>query len=153
MREFTIYCDGACRGNPGPGAYGVIRVCQGKEAEFSAVVENTTNNRMELLGAIVGIESLDETSKVQIVTDSQYLQKGMTQWIQGWQRRGWRTSKNKEVLNRDLWERLIAVAGKHEVEWEWVRGHNDHPYNERCDRLANQAIDDYLARDRFRGST
>ncbi|MCZ6794607.1 MAG: ribonuclease HI [Planctomycetota bacterium] len=146
MREVTIYCDGACRGNPGLGAYGVILVCDHDEKELDAVVERTTNNRMELQAAIAGLETLTEPCKVRVVTDSQYVCRGMTEWVEQWEKRGWKTAGKKDVMNRDLWERLIDAAGVHEVDWEWVRGHQGHPYNERCDRLANQAIDAHLSR-------
>jgi len=151
LHEVDLYCDGACRGNPGLGGYGAILVCDGVEKEISGVVEQTTNNRMELLAAIKGFEVLTELCRVHVVTDSQYLHKGMTEWIHGWRRRGWRTSSKSPVLNRDLWERLSELAEGHEVTWEWVRGHEGHVYNERCDRLANRAMDEYSGRSGGRG--
>ena len=145
-RQVTVYCDGACRGNPGLGAYAAILVSEGDEKEIYAAVERTTNNRMELQAVIEALETLNEPCRVRVVTDSQYVYRGMTEWIHNWQKRGWRTSGNKRVLNRDLWEKLLDESRRHEVEWEWVRGHDGHPFNERCDRLANRAMDEYLGR-------
>ena len=144
LRRVTIYCDGACRGNPGVGGYGVILQCEGHVKELSGVAPQTTNNRMELTAAIEGLSYLKERSSVSMVTDSQYLKKGMTEWIQSWLLKGWKTSGRKEVLNRDLWERLLDLCKRHVVRWEWVRGHAGHELNERCDRLANEAIEHYL---------
>ncbi len=135
-----IYSDGACSGNPGPGGYGTILRYGRHEREFSGYAELTTNNRMEMLGAIVGLEALKRPCSVRLTTDSQYLVKGMTEWVQGWRRNGWRNSKKEEVANRDLWERLLALAGIHQIEWIWVRGHDGHPENERCDELARKEI-------------
>lgn len=135
-----IYSDGACSGNPGPGGYGTILRYGKHEKELSGYDPETTNNRMELLGAIVGLEALTRPCVVRLTTDSQYLVKGITEWIEGWQRKGWKNSKKEEVANRDLWERLLAATARHQVEWVWVRGHAGHEENERCDELARAAI-------------
>ncbi|MFK5925037.1 MAG: ribonuclease HI [Desulfuromusa sp.] len=138
--QVEIFSDGACSGNPGPGGYGTI-LRQGKhEKELSGYAAETTNNRMEMLGAITGLEALKRPCCVCLTTDSQYLVKGMTEWIEGWQRKGWKNSKKVEVANRDLWERLLALAGKHQIEWVWVKGHAGHLENERCDELARLEI-------------
>ena len=135
-----IFSDGACSGNPGPGGYGTILRFNGVEKELSGFDPKTTNNRMELLGAIAGLEMLSRPCQVRATTDSQYLVKGMTEWIEGWVKKGWKNSQKKEVLNRDLWERLLSLCEKHQVEWVWVRGHDGHDENERCDELARAAI-------------
>ena len=135
-----IFSDGACSGNPGPGGWGTILRSGGQVRELSGYAPQTTNNRMEMLGAIAGLEALKRPCRVRITTDSQYLVKGMTEWIHGWQKKGWKNSKKEEVLNRDLWERLLELSRKHQVEWTWVRGHAGHPENERCDELARAAI-------------
>ncbi len=135
-----IFSDGACSGNPGPGGWGTILRAGGQTKELSGFAPQTTNNRMELLGAIAGLEALKRPCKVRLTTDSQYLVKGMTEWIHGWRRNGWKNSKKEEVLNRDLWERLLELSRLHQVEWVWVRGHNGHAENERCDELARAAI-------------
>jgi ribonuclease HI len=145
LRRVILYCDGACRGNPGVGGYGVVLLCDGHQKELSGAVELTTNNRMELQAAIAGLEVLKEPCRVRAVTDSQYLKKGISEWIHEWQRRGWKTSKRGDVLNRDLWERLLELSRFHQLEWEWVRGHGGDVLNERCDELANEAIDRLLA--------
>ncbi len=139
-RVVEIFVDGACRGNPGPGGYGIILRYQGKTKEISGCHPKTTNNRMELTAVIKALESLRRPSRVKLFTDSNYVVKGMTEWLPGWIQRGWQNSKKKAVLNRDLWEKLAALAKKHRVEWIWVRGHAGHPENERCDKLARQAI-------------
>jgi ribonuclease HI len=143
-RVVTLYVDGACRGNPGVGAYASILLCDGHEKTLSGTVERTTNNRMELTAAITGLSELKEKCRVRIYTDSQYLKNGMTEWIHSWRARGWKTSGKKDVLNRDLWEKLLEVAGRHEIEWHWVAGHSGDPLNERCDQLANEAMDRFL---------
>lgn len=136
-----IFSDGACSGNPGPGGYGTILRCGKHVKELSGYAPATTNNRMEMLGAITGLESLTRPCQVRVTTDSQYLVKGMTEWIAGWQRKGWKNSKKEEVANRDLWERLLELCSRHAVEWVWVRGHAGHAENERCDELARAAIE------------
>lgn len=139
-QNVEIFSDGACSGNPGPGGYGTILRYGKHERELSGYDELTTNNRMELMGAIVGLEALKRPCRVRLTTDSQYLVKGMTEWLQGWQRNGWRNSKKEEVANRDLWERLTAQANIHQIEWLWVKGHAGHEENERCDELARHEI-------------
>lgn len=135
-----IFSDGACSGNPGPGGYGTI-LRHGKHVkELSGFAAETTNNRMEMLGAIAGLEALKHPCRVCLTTDSQYLVKGMTEWIEGWQKKGWKNSKKEEVANRDLWERLLALAKIHQIDWVWVKGHAGHLENERCDELARQEI-------------
>jgi len=138
--DVKIFCDGACSGNPGPGGYGCIVRENGLDKEFTGGAEMTTNNRMELMAAIVGIESLTAPSKVVLISDSQYLTKGMSEWIAGWQRRAWVNSAGKSVLNRDLWEKLLFVSRCHNIRWSWIKGHNGHIENERCDALARNAI-------------
>ncbi|ABL00537.1 ribonuclease HI [Pelobacter propionicus] len=135
-----IYCDGACSGNPGPGGYGAILRYNGHEKEIRGSEAHTTNNRMELTAAMEALRLLTRPCRITIVTDSQYLVKGMTEWIQGWQRRGWQNSKKEPVLNRDLWEELLKLSAHHDVSWQWIRGHAGHAENERCDSLARQAI-------------
>lgn len=136
-----IFCDGACSGNPGIGGYGSILRCGGKVKELSGAEGLTTNNRMEMSAAIAALEALTRPCEVVITTDSQYLAKGMTEWISGWVKRGWVNSKKEAVLNRDLWERLLALSKIHKITWVWVRGHNGHVENERCDELARAAIE------------
>jgi len=135
-----IFTDGACSGNPGPGGWGVLLRCNGAEKELSGGEVSTTNNRMEMMGAIVALESLTKPSRVKLHTDSQYVQKGATEWLPGWVKRGWKTADKKPVKNVDLWQRLQAAMQPHQVEFIWVRGHNGHAENERVDRLAVEAI-------------
>jgi ribonuclease HI len=141
--QIEIFCDGACSGNPGIGGYGSILRCGAKVKELSGAEGATTNNRMEMSGAIAALEALSRPCEVLVTTDSQYLVKGMTEWISGWVKRGWVNSKKEPVLNRDLWERLLALSKVHKIKWAWVRGHNGHLENERCDELARAAIDDF----------
>jgi len=136
-----IYTDGACRGNPGPGGWGVLLRFGNVEKELSGGEAQTTNNRMELMAAIKALESLTKPSQVKLYTDSQYVQKGATEWLLGWIKRGWQTADKKPVKNVDLWQRLQASLTPHKVQFIWVRGHNGHPENERVDQLAVQAID------------
>ena len=138
--EVELFCDGACSGNPGPGGYGAILRCRGVEKELSGAAPETTNNRMELTAALEGLLLLNRPCRVTVVTDSQDLVKGMTEWMAGWLRSGWKNSKKEPVLNRDLWERLLEAAKQHQVRWQWVRGHAGHSENERCDLLAREAI-------------
>ena len=135
-----IYADGACKGNPGPGGWGVLLRAGGAEKELFGGERETTNNRMELTAVIRALEALKRRCKVRLYTDSQYVQKGISQWIHDWKRRGWRTAEKKPVKNEDLWRRLDELAGGHDIEWHWVRGHAGHPENERADALANKAI-------------
>lgn len=137
-----IYTDGACRGNPGPGGWGVLLRYKGKEKHLYGAEALTTNNRMELTAAIMGLEHLTRGCKVRLTTDSQYVMKGITEWLANWRRRGWKTADKKPVKNADLWQRLDAACQRHQVEWTWVRGHNGHPENELADQLANRAIDE-----------
>jgi ribonuclease HI len=135
-----IHTDGACSGNPGPGGWGAILHWNGHEKELSGAEADTTNNRMELMAAIASLEALKRRSKVRLVTDSTYVRDGVTKWIHGWKRNGWKTAAKKPVKNDDLWKRLDAIASKHDVQWEWVKGHAGHPENERADQLARDAI-------------
>jgi ribonuclease HI len=140
MPSVQLYSDGACSGNPGAGGFGTILRSGEKNVELSGCEQLTTNNRMEMMGVIAGLEALKKPCKVKITTDSNYVLKGMTEWIKGWQRNNWKNSQKKDVLNRDLWERLLSAAEPHQLEWEWIRGHNGHIENERCDFLAREAI-------------
>lgn len=133
-----IFTDGACKGNPGTGGWGALLRFGGQEKELFGGEANTTNNRMELLAVIRALESLNRRCRVQVHTDSQYVQKGISEWIHGWKRRGWKTADNSPVKNADLWRQLDALASQHEVEWRWVRGHAGHVENERADALANR---------------
>ena len=135
-----IYTDGACRGNPGPGGWGVLLRFNDKEKELWGGEAGTTNNRMELMAAIRALEALKRPSRVKLYTDSLYVMKGITTWIHDWKRRGWRTAEKKPVKNEDLWRELDVLAARHEIEWHWVKGHNGHPENERADALANKGI-------------
>ena len=135
-----IYSDGACRGNPGPGGWGVLLRSNGAEKELFGGEAATTNNRMELMAVIRALEALKRPSRVKLYTDSLYVMKGITIWILDWKRRGWRTADKKPVKNEDLWRRLDELAARHDIEWHWVRGHAGHPENERADRLANKGI-------------
>ena len=136
--EVILYADGACSGNPGPGGWAVIltEAETGRSREMSGGEKRTTNNRMELIAAISGLEALAKPSEVKVVTDSQYVVKGMTEWIGNWIAKDWRTAGKKPVKNVDLWQRLLVISGKHKVSWQWIEGHAGHPENERCDRLA-----------------
>ncbi|PWE17651.1 ribonuclease HI [Marinicauda salina] len=136
----TIHTDGACSGNPGPGGWGAVLEWKGHEREISGAEPETTNNRMELMAAIRALETLKRPSKVRIVTDSVYVRDGVTRWIHGWKKNGWRTSAKKPVKNEDLWRRLDEAAARHDVSWEWIKGHAGHPENERADALAREAI-------------
>lgn len=133
-----IYTDGACRGNPGPGGWGVLLLWRGEEKEMFGGEPDSTNNRMELMAAIQGLESLKRKGNVRIHTDSTYVKDGITKWIHAWKKNGWRTSARKPVKNEDLWKRLETALSGHEVEWFWVKGHSGHPENERADELARQ---------------
>jgi ribonuclease HI len=135
-----IYSDGACKGNPGPGGWGALLVTDGHRKEISGGEANTTNNRMEMTAVIRALESLKRPSTVEVHTDSQYVQKGISEWMTGWKKRNWRTADGKPVKNQDLWLQLDALSQLHRVEWKWVRGHNGHPENERADALANQGV-------------
>ncbi len=136
----TIHTDGACSGNPGPGGWGVILQWDGHTRELKGGEAHTTNNRMELMAAIMALEALKRPCDVDLHTDSEYLRQGITDWINGWKRNGWRTAARKPVKNTDLWQRLDAAVGRHTVHWHWVRGHSGHDLNERADELAREAI-------------
>lgn len=140
--EVIIYTDGACKGNPGPGGWGVLLRSGDHEKTLHGGEPLTTNNRMELMAAIMALETLRRPSRVLLHTDSQYVMKGMTEWLPGWKRRGWVTADKKPVKNVDLWQRLEQAAARHALRWAWVRGHNGDPGNERADALANQGIAD-----------
>lgn len=135
-KQVQVHTDGACLGNPGPGGWAALLEWRGIERELAGGEPATTNNRMELMAAIAALEALKEPCEVALSTDSQYLRQGITEWLPGWRRRGWKTAGGEPVKNRDLWERLDAAAGRHAVQWHWVRGHAGHPQNERVDRLA-----------------
>lgn len=134
-----LYTDGSCLGNPGPGGYGVVLEYQHHRKELSQGFSCTTNNRMEMLACIEGLKALTRDCAVIITTDSQYVKQGIEKWMHGWKRNGWRTSAKKPVKNQDLWQKLDHELQRHEVRWDWVKGHSGHPQNERCDELARQA--------------
>lgn len=142
--ETEMFTDGACRGNPGPGGWGVLLRFNDHEKTLYGAEAATTNNRMELMAAIKGLESLKRPCKVRLTTDSQYVMKGIQEWMDNWKRRGWKTATRKPVKNVDLWQRLDRIAREHDIEWRWVRGHSGHPENEQADMLANKAIDELL---------
>jgi len=145
MTKVDIYTDGACRGNPGPGGWGAVLVYGEHERELSGAEALTTNNRMELMGAIAALKALKRSCHVRLFTDSQYLRKGITEWLPQWKQRNWRTADKKPVKNIDLWQALEAEIERHHIEWHWVKGHSGVPGNERADALANRAIDEMLA--------
>jgi ribonuclease HI len=142
-----IYTDGACSGNPGPGGWAAVLDYKGRRREISGGEANTTNNRMELMGVIAGLEALTRPVRARIHTDSIYVKNGITVWIHDWQARGWRTAAKKPVKNRDLWERLLTALEAHQVAWHWVRGHSGHPENERADALARAAAQSFKNRE------
>ena len=145
MPELFAYTDGACSGNPGPGGWGALLIAREgdavlKERELKGGEADTTNNRMELMAAISALEALERPSRLTVVTDSAYVKGGITQWIEGWKRNGWRTQARKPVKNEELWKRLEAAAARHDVRWEWIKGHAGHPENERADELARAGM-------------
>lgn len=142
MDHVEIYTDGACRGNPGPGGWGAVMFYKGHEKDMFGGVSETTNNRMELTAVIEALESLSRECDVKLMTDSKYVLQGMTEWIEGWKKRGWKTANKGAVKNVDLWKRLDAAVKRHKIEWQWVKGHSGNPGNERADQLANRGIDD-----------
>lgn len=144
MKKVELFTDGACRGNPGPGGWGAVLRYQDKEKTLSGAELLTTNNRMELTAAIMGIAALKEGCHVVLTTDSEYVKKGVTEWISKWKRNGWRNSQKEPVKNQDLWQRLDQELESHKVEWHWVKGHSGHRENEMADELANIAIDELL---------
>lgn len=146
-RFVEIFSDGACSGNPGPGGYGAILRCDGKEIELSGGDPHTTNNRMELLGVITSLEKLKYPCKVRVTTDSKYVVDSVTKgWARGWQKRGWKKSDGSPALNSELWQRLLAQLDRHDVEFCWIKGHAGHEENERCDRLAVAQRDIFAGR-------
>lgn len=145
-----IYADGACRGNPGPGGWGVLLQYGAAEKRLYGGELATTNNRMELMAAIQGLESLTRPCQVVMSLDSQYVLKGITEWLPQWLKRNWQTANKQPVKNQDLWQRLVAAQQQHRIEWEWIKGHSGHPGNEAADQLANQGVDEVLAKQRTR---
>ncbi len=145
QKQVKIFTDGACRGNPGPGGWGVLLQYQDQEKTLYGYAAETTNNRMELQAAIEGLKLLKQSCIVDLTTDSQYVRQGITQWIHNWKRNQWRTSAKAPVKNADLWKQLDQLVQQHQVNWHWVKGHNGHVENERVDQLANRAIDEGLS--------
>ena len=141
MKHVEIFTDGACKGNPGPGGWGALLRMGRHEKELSGSEAASTNNRMELTAAIRSLEALAEPCRVTLHTDSKYMIDGITRWVNGWQRNGWRTASRKQVLNADLWRELIEAVRQHRIEWVWVKGHDGHPENERVDALASAAAE------------
>lgn len=140
--DVVIYTDGACKGNPGPGGWGALLIYKGVEKELWGGDPNTTNNRMELMAAIAGLVALTRPCSVKLVTDSQYVMKGIQEWLPNWKKRGWKTASKEPVKNADLWQKLDEEVNRHQVSWQWVRGHTGHPGNERADQLANRGVDE-----------
>lgn len=140
QETIDLFTDGACRGNPGPGGWGVLMRWRGHEKELKGGERDTTNNRMEMMAAIKGLESVKRPAQIRIYTDSIYVRDGITKWIHGWKKRGWKTAGKKPVKNQDLWQRLEAALERHQVEWHWVKGHDGHPENERADALARAGV-------------
>ncbi len=145
MDKIEIFTDGACRGNPGPGGWGAILRCGDREKELYGSERETTNNRMELMAAIAALEALTRPCDVIVTTDSQYVRKGLTEWLSQWKRRGWKTADKKPVKNQDLWMRLEEATHRHTIRWLWIKGHSGHEENERADGLANRAIEEMLS--------
>jgi ribonuclease HI len=143
MTRVDVYTDGACSGNPGPGGWGAVLISGGNEKEISGGEAGTTNNRMELMAAIMALEAMKRPVEVHLYTDSTYVRDGITKWIHGWKKNGWKTAAKKPVKNADLWQRLEEAAGRHKVEWHWVKGHAGHPQNERADELARGGLEAY----------
>lgn len=141
-----IFTDGACRGNPGPGGWGALLRFRGTEKQLFGGEPHTTNNRMELMAVIKGLEAMKRSARIRITTDSQYVKRGITEWIVNWKRNGWRTADRKPVKNDDLWRRLDQLVAEHDVVWHWVKGHSGHAENELADRLANRGIDEIASR-------
>ena len=142
--EVKIFTDGACRGNPGPGGWGALLQFKDTEKELYGAESQSTNNRMELMAAIMGLEAIKRPCRIILTTDSQYVKQGITEWLKDWKLRGWKTANRKQVKNVDLWQRLDAAVAQHDITWEWVKGHSGHPENDRVDQLANLAIDELL---------
>ena len=146
MSVVEIYTDGACRGNPGPGGWAALLSFGDREKELAGAEVHTTNNRMELTAVIRALEALKRPVEARVFTDSEYVRRGISEWVIGWKARGWKTADRKPVKNQDLWEALDKLAANHKIEWRWVKGHSGVPGNERVDRLANEAIDALTAR-------
>ena len=144
MKQVIIFTDGACRGNPGPGGWGALLRYGATEKTLFGGEPDTTNNRMELMAAIMALEALTAPCQVVLTTDSRYVMDGITKWMVNWKKRGWKTASKQPVKNADLWRRLDAACGKHTIEWQWVKGHSGHPENEKADALANRGIDELL---------
>jgi ribonuclease HI len=156
MKKLYAYTDGACSGNPGPGGWGALLIARDgdkvvKTRDLCGGEADTTNNRMELLAAINALEALDRASSLTVITDSSYVKNGVTTWIHGWKRNGWRTASKKPVKNVDLWQRLETATARHEVTWEWVKGHAGHPENERADELARAGMEPHKSKARKSG--
>ena len=145
MNNVEIYTDGACRGNPGPGGWGALLRYGGVERELCGGEPDTTNNRMELQAAIEGLKALKRPCQVDLTTDSEYVRNGITRWLEGWKKKGWKTAAKKPVKNADLWQQLDKARDNHQVEWIWVKGHAGHEGNERADDLANRGVDEVLS--------
>jgi len=145
LDKVSIFTDGACRGNPGRGGWGAILRCGDREKELYGAERETTNNRMELMAAIMALETLKRPCEVVLTTDSEYVRKGITTWLAQWKRRGWKTADKKPVKNQDLWTRLEEATHRHSIRWQWIKGHSGHVENERADGLANRAIDEMSA--------
>ena len=140
MKKVQIYSDGACSGNPGPGGWGALLRCGENEKELSGGLDNTTNNQMELEAAIQALRALKEPCEVDFYTDSKYVSQGISTWIKGWKKNGWKTASKKPVANKEQWIELDELASKHTINWHWLKGHAGHPENERCDELAREAV-------------
>ena len=144
QKHVEIFTDGACRGNPGPGGWGVLMRYQKKEKTLYGGEAYTTNNRMELMAAIIGLETLQEKCCATLITDSKYVRDGITRWLKNWKARGWKTANKRDVKNVDLWRRLDRASARHTIDWQWIKGHTGHRENELADQLANQGIDELL---------
>jgi ribonuclease HI len=143
MKKVTIYTDGACSGNPGPGGWGALLRFNGQEKELSGGESQTTNNRMEMTAVIEALRALNSRCSIEITTDSEYVKNGITKWIFSWMKNNWKTKARKDVKNRELWEELWKLSQEHDIQWKWIKGHSGHPENERCDELARSEIEKY----------
>lgn len=143
MKEVEIFTDGACKGNPGPGGWGALLRSGGHERELYGGEPHTTNNRMEMTAAIEALRALNQPCQVTLTTDSEYLRKGITEWLEGWKRRNWKTASRQPVKNADLWQALDQLVGEHQIRWRWVKGHSGHVENERADQLANRGVEEF----------